>query len=354
MKGKKNIAKISIIIFLCFIFVGCTIKVFEVYSQQFGRIEGMNDNTFYTYITWKEMDQVKYSRQEIRFYSGTNRLQGFIYGSSNNNGLVVISHGLGGTADHYFPMIMYFVDQGWRVFAYNNTGVGGSEGDSVRGLTQSVIDLDAALTYIKNESMFNGLPIMLVGHSWGGFAVCTVLNYNHNISAVVSFAGFNSAQELFAEQGVGMVGGIFYALSPQFWALEKQLFGNAVKLTAVGGINRANIPVMIVQSSDDEVIPAKTTSIYAHRGRITNPYVDIVFFDGENKSGHEYVFGSKGKREYRTLAQASWEAYQAGHQNVTNALMAQWAEEYGFDKTKANELNPDLMERINNLFINSR
>jgi pimeloyl-ACP methyl ester carboxylesterase len=353
---KRNIAIVAIIVSLCLVFIGCTIMALDVYSQQFGRTEGFDENTYYTYITWKDMDQSKYPRQEVKFNSGENKLQGFIYGSSNNNGLVIISHGFGGTADHYFPMIMYFVDQGWRVFAYNNTGVGGSEGDSVRGLTQSAVDLDAALTYIENTVVFSDLPVMLVGHSWGGFAVCTVLNYSHKVNAVVSFAGFNIAQELFEEEGVGIVGGIFYVLTPQFWAIEKHLFGSAANLTAVGGINKSNIPVMIVQSSDDTVIKADTTSIYAHRTKITNPHVDIVLFDGENVTGHEYVYRSKAMEEYRETAQTDFEEYQARNQieKATNADLAKWAEGYGFDKFKANELNPELMERINDLFINAK
>jgi len=37
-------------------------------------------------------------------------------------------------------------------------------------------------------------------------------------------------------------------------------------------------PAMLVQSSDDKVIKAEITSIYAHRNKITNPHVDIAFF----------------------------------------------------------------------------
>jgi pimeloyl-ACP methyl ester carboxylesterase len=351
---KRNIITISAIIVILCIVSSCTIIALEVFSQSFGRVDGFVGGRFYTYITWDDVDQAKYARQEISFNSGGNRLQGFIYGNSNNNGLVIISHGMGGTADHYFPMIMYFVDNGWRVFAYNNTGVAGSEGDSIRGLTQSVIDLDAALTYIKNSNRFNGLPIMLVGHSWGGFAVCAVLNFNHNVNAVVSFAGFNNGRDVFEEQGVAMVGGVFYTLTPQFWAIERQLFGDKTRLTAVDGINKAGIPVMIVQSSDDDVIPANTTSIYAHRNRITNPYVEIVFFDGDDVSGHEFVFASREKREYRRWAQSSWETYQVGINNATNATMAQWAESINFDKALANQLNMELMERINTFFNNAK
>jgi pimeloyl-ACP methyl ester carboxylesterase len=332
-------------------FVGCTIAALEAYSQSFGRVEQKPSTEFTPYITWNDMDKTKYPREEVCFNSSGNALQGFIYGKTNNNGLVVISNGIGGTSDSYFSLIMYFVDNGWRVLAFNNTGVAGSEGDSIRGLTQSVIDLDNALTYIEKTGAFNGLPVMLAGHSLGGYAVCAVLNYNHNVRAVASFAGFNNSGEIFKEQGVSMFGNWFYLLTPQTWAIEKQLFGDTAKLTAVGGINKSGIPVMIVHCSNDEFIPANTTSIYAHRNEISNPHVEIVFREGENATGHEYPFCSIQQKAYFDLAEGSWQTYKAGHKNPSRF---QWAQEYNFDKVKAYELDPDLMERINKMFNNAK
>jgi pimeloyl-ACP methyl ester carboxylesterase len=294
MTKKKYVFLIAIIILVCLIFAGCTVVALELYSQVFGRVEEYNDDA--AYAAWKEKDPIKYSREEVYFNSGGNKLQGFIYGRENTNGLVVISEGLGATADDYLPMIMYFVDKDWRVFAFNNTGVGGSEGESIRGLTQSVIDLDAALTYIEKSGRFNGLSVMLAGHSWGGYGVCAVLHYNYDVKAVVSFAGFNSSSEIFQEQGVSMAGGWYYMLKPQMWAIEKQLFGDTANLSAVDGINKSGIPVMIVHCSNDETIPANTTSIYAHRAKITNPYVEIVYREGENATGH-FPYFSKEQNE---------------------------------------------------------
>jgi pimeloyl-ACP methyl ester carboxylesterase len=351
MNKRNKIIIITLIILLCFVFIGCTIAALEIYSSSFGRVEESPENEFSTYHKWKEIDQLKYAREEVRFNSGENKLQGFIYGKGNNNGLVVISEGLGGTADDYFPMIMYFADKGWRVFAFNNTGVGGSEGESVRGLSQSVIDLDAALTYIENSDKFNNLSVMLAGHSWGGHAVCAVLNYNHRISAVVSFAGYNKGSDMIKEQGVSMLGSFYYLFTPQMWALEKQLFGDIANFTAVGGINKSNIPVMIVQCSNDDVVMPDSSSIYAHRGKITNPNAEIIYRDGENATGHEYIFCSKEQKAYIDWAKESWEAYKAENENATKL---DWANVINFDKDLANELDLELMERINEMFNNAK
>jgi len=348
MTKKRYIFVIGIV--SAILFSGCSVVAHRIYSQQFGRFEELSEREVYTtYLTWKEIDQAKYPREEVRFNSEKNQLKGFIYGESNDKGLVVISHGLGGTADGYFPMIMYFVDNGWRVFAFNNTGVSGSEGKNVRGLPQSIIDLDAALTHVKQSSTLGNLPVMLVGHSWGGNAVCAVLNNEHTVNAVVSFAAYNNGTKMFKEHGVSSAGVFYYLLSPHFWTIERLKFGKTMKLNAVDGINKVGIPVMIVHSSDDKVISAKTTSIYAHRDKITNPNMEIIYFDGEDVSGHEYVFCSNEMRQYRRIANEDLQKYLAENENSS---LSQWAKEYNFDKVKANELNGELMERIN-IFLNN-
>ena len=350
MTKRKRILVIGILS-VCLMIGGCSVVAHKLFSKQFGRVEELSKRQFTTYLAWAEIDQIKYSREEIHFYSGKNKLQGFIYGGANDKGLVIISHGLGGTADGYLSMIMSFVDKGWRVLATNNTGVSGSEGKNMQGLPQSVIDLDATLRYAKESTTLKELPVMLVGHSWGGYAVCAVLNYDHDVKAVVSFAGFNNGSEVFNESGEMVAGLYFYLLYPQFWAIQKLRFGKTMKLTAVDGINKAAIPAMIVHSSNDEVISAKTTSIYAHRGKITNPYAEFIYLDGDDAAGHEYVFCSGEMREYRKIANENLQKYWAENDNPS---LSQWAEIYNFDKYKANELNDELMERINMFFEHAK
>ena len=37
------------------------------------------------------------------------------------------------------------------------------------------------------------------------------------------------------------------------------------------------------------MVPANTTSIYAHREKITNPKVEIIYKDGADATGHEHM-----------------------------------------------------------------
>ena len=118
--------------------------------------------------------------------------------------------------------------------------------------------------------------------------MCAILNYDHRVSAVVSFAGFNKPMEVTKEQAVSEAGGIYYLIAPQIWAMQIQLFGDLLQLTAVDGINRTHIPVMVVLCSNDTLVPVNTISIYAQRDSITNPYVEYLYLEGDKACGHYF------------------------------------------------------------------
>ena len=81
---KKSKKTVIIAVSVCLFIAGCVIVSHfvshNIYSELFGRVEGFSDDQYTPYITWKEMDTIKYSREEVRFNSRGNMLQGFIYG----------------------------------------------------------------------------------------------------------------------------------------------------------------------------------------------------------------------------------------------------------------------------------
>ncbi|MCL2400151.1 MAG: lysophospholipase [Defluviitaleaceae bacterium] len=230
---------------------------------------------------------LEYEHRLTGFYSGQNRLTGYIFGEDNDRGLIVISHGLGGGGLSYLREIMFFVDNGWRVFTFDKTGSHNSEGSGTRGLPQSAIDLNAALNYIASQN--RELPIMLYGHSWGGFAVTAVLNFDHDINAVVSLAGY-AEPLMMLQEGAGLMIGPFAVLvTPYLWAYQRILFGDYAGLCAIEGINSADIPVKIIHGRDDNVVSYNGAGIIAHRERISNPNAVFVSRYYPNRSDHVYL-----------------------------------------------------------------
>ena len=204
MRKSGRLLKIFMIVVggLAAIFVVVSFALINHFMKQyFNRSEQKKSSE---YMRWADYED--FERETVTFPSGDETLTGYIYGKDNTKGLVVVSHGLGSDSEGYIGETKYFVDNGFMVFAYDNTGSGASTGDSCVGLVQSVIDLDNALIYVEQNPVFDGLPICLYGHSWGGFATTAILNYDHDIIAVASLAGYNNSLEEMTYVGKSLIG----------------------------------------------------------------------------------------------------------------------------------------------------
>jgi predicted alpha/beta hydrolase len=340
------------IVFFVLSVAGCQVASLVIYNEQFGRVE--RPQREWNSLSYQDIAET-YPREEVQFPSCGNMLSGYRYGAGNTKGIVVIAHGLGGNSDDYLFFTKHFLDAGWQVFTYDCTGTAESDGVGTLGLYQSAIDLNSALSYIENTDRFAALPICLVGHSWGGYAVAAVLNHDHpRVKAVVSFSGYNDGMEMFTEAGVSSVGSAYYFMYPQLWAIQKELFGDAMNKTAVDGINTSDLPVIVVHGKDDDTVSASKTSIYAHRGEITNPNVEIVYKDGDYGTGHVNVLYSRERQDYVDQCNRALASFLEGKSwssdEELNRLKLQWAEEFGLDKFKLYELDPALMVQVDNMF----
>ncbi len=231
-----------------------------------------------------------YPRRNVSFYSGKNRLQGYIFGEENTKGLVVFAHGINSGHESYMQEIAWLVDHGWRVFAHDATGSCTSEGRGTTGLIQSALDVHAALTYVESDETLKHLPKCLMGHSWGGYAVAAALYFEHDVKACASIAGYSDGIEMMMRFGTATMGKAVGLL--RFFAYIEHLFlfGKYATLTAVDGINRANIPVMLIHGTGDELVKFDITGIVAHRDEITNPNVVIYPMSDAGQDGHMSIF----------------------------------------------------------------
>ena len=78
----------------------------------------------------------------------------------------------GGGHRSYMTEINTIASAGFAVLAYDNTGTMASEGKSLGSFYQAVRDLQAALAFLRKNSEWSRYPVVLAGHSWGGYAVC--------------------------------------------------------------------------------------------------------------------------------------------------------------------------------------
>lgn len=348
MSRKRRIMKRIVIVLLCVfaVFSVCSIiAVTQIFRDIFARTEVPE---YYAYLRYDDVAD-EYDRELISFPSGENMLQGYLYGAENTKGLVVICHGIGGGADSYFPESLYFVEHGYQVFAFDNTGCHRSEGENMVGLCQSVLDLDAALTYLESQPRFDDLPVLLYGHSWGGYAVTAIFNFDHDIAASASVAGFNKQMPVILEWGKDMMGGLVYLEYPYIWVYQQAYFGANANWNAVDGINRTDTPVLIIHGTEDTSVGYDGAGIIAYRDEITNPNVQYKICDQAPQNDHSHLFASLDAIAYEEQLNGELEELKASYDDeIPDDVIADFYDRV--DKQKLSELDAQFMEDVLNFY----
>ncbi|NLO35796.1 MAG: alpha/beta hydrolase [Clostridiaceae bacterium] len=319
-----------------------------IYDSQFLRYD-RHDETVMAGLRYQDLAEA-YPRQLFSFTSGDNKLQGYLYGQDHDRGLVVVAHGIGGGADSYLPQIIWFVDHGWRVLAFDATGSFDSEGRTTRGFPQALLDLDALLTYIGAQEDLSGLPRLLFGHSWGGYAVASILHSDHDIQGVVSVAGTNNANEMVFEQGRRMMGPFIYMQMPYLWLYQRILYGSVASWSADDAIRASDVPVLLIHGTEDEMVQFAGSSIVAAVRQDPPANVHLLIRDQPGRNGHNNLFRSADALAYiDDINQAYRQLYDQHEQNIPYDVRQTFYA--AVDRARAQELDRAIMADIQAFYL---
>lgn len=346
-RNKKKIILISIICIVAVLFlVIMPILTVSVYNDNFGkRFETAE------WMSYSVSDFEGLQVEECTFPSNDGQLlTGYQYSKNNQEikGVVVIAHGFGGGGQNtYMDVADYFSSNGYHVFAYDATGNDKSEGEAVGGLPQGVIDLDYALRYVKQADEYKNLPIMLFGHSWGGYSVGSVLNCQPDVKAAVVVAGFDRSADLCESQGKSMVGYGIKLMMPYISLYERFRFGKYAAYSATDGFASTDAKIMVLASTDDRMVPTE----YGY-DKFYNTYGDnsrVHFIEFEDR-GHDGIYYSDAARLYKRQLNEEYDAYVEANGGENDAeIRAEFMEE-NLDKNKCYEFDYDLMQQILDLY----
>lgn len=253
---KKRIGKISILILVIVLIIAPLSITIGAHHYYFGnRIN--HSNAYFEYLI--SLDD-SFKKDEVCFPSDEGQLLhgAFYYTDTKeqSKGLIVWVHGMGVNHENYLAEIQLLTKEGYVVFSYDNTGVDHSEGDSLKGLSQSVIDLQYASNYLFDLDLYNDIPNILIGHSWGGYAVASVssLDLPREYDGIVSLAGFYRNINVIEDILSAHIGMASKLLIPYLTVYERIIFGNNASLNGIDGLYNTDAKVLLIHSKDDEVV----------------------------------------------------------------------------------------------------
>lgn len=319
-----------------------------VYEENFG-----HRLTSYEPMSWSIDDFDALQRERYTFPSDKGQLlTGYRYYHEGveARGVVVIAHGFGGGGHrHYMNIADYFAANGYVVFAYDATGNDESEGEAVGGLPQGLIDLDYALRFVKAEPDFAGLPIMLWGHSWGGYSVGSVLALHPDVKAAVIVAGFNASIDMLECEGRNIAGDAIDFVLPALAEHEQKRFGDYAGMSILDGLASTDAKIMILHSEDDGMIPVGISYDRYFAAYGDDPRFTFVHFEDR---GHNYPFCNPARQVYVDAFNAASKAYVAEHGEPTEEERAAYYNEH-LDLHQLYPLDMDLMHQMLALYDSS-
>ena len=317
----------------------------SIMSTQFGRGEYPEDRSSkHTAFGWYPAFEAEYPREQVDFQSGSHTLRGYLYGAEHTDKLLVFAHGIGTGHEAYINQLCWFVDQGWCVFAYDATGSGESTGESTVGLVQSALDLNSALEYVESDERLNQMPKVLLGHSWGGFAVGGVLNFDHDIKAAASLSGYAYPLEMLDQGAVNVLGQTGAKLFQPFSHIyHKIVFKKYAKLNAVDGINKANIPFLAMHGESDDFV-LYPLGIISQQDKITADHVEYYTITGEFSHHNDYFHSD----ECNLYVAAQYPDDERTHENLMDVFS--YTHDSDADKALFRAVNEPLLIRIESFY----
>jgi len=154
------------------------------------------------------------------------------------NGITILFfHGNAGNIFTQFTNIVPLVTQGFKVFLFDYSGFGFSEGKATR---ENVLqDAFSAISYMQNRKDVNNGKLVIYGQSLGGHLALVAASRNQDkIDGVVAEGAFSSHREIAAERK---------GFAAKLLVAEKY---NGLK-----AVKEYDGPVMIIHSTNDEVVP---------------------------------------------------------------------------------------------------
>ncbi len=269
------VAALVVVVLLCFVVFGIVVNHYA-----FGRRHDRNK-----YLRYYTAHEYKLDAEPIYVPSGRILLHGYVYSYEKDlhpDKVIVFCHGLGPGHCAYMTEIAYFCYRGYRVVATDYRGCGETPGRNARGFYSGVVATQKTVEFVKKMDKFAGRQVILLGHSWGGYAAICAQAVT-DVDAVVAISAPDSPTRVLANSAGRKIPHSFaYAMIPVWVCINFFLFGPRGSTKCRKAAKEKNTPMLLIQGDLDRTVPMelsaykaisedRATKILAE-GKYHNPY----------------------------------------------------------------------------------
>lgn len=134
-------------------------------------------------------------RTKVSFTAAGVRCAGYLYLPADSGPVpcVVLCHGFSGTMDRLFDYAERFAAEGFAALVFDYRGFGESDGEprQLPDIDGQLIDIRAAVAFVREHERVDPGRVLLWGNSLGGAHVISVAASDPRIAAVVAQIPFN-------------------------------------------------------------------------------------------------------------------------------------------------------------------
>jgi len=226
--------------------------LYGIINKSIGR--RTDKNPMLKYFTAEDYDGLIATPLSFKNKKGTT-LNGFIYHNANtkNNAIMVFFHGFGAGHQAYTTLINDLVNKvGYPILTFDYTGCDLSEGKKIPNTLQALADGHDFLAYIKTLDDYKDRPMILIGHSWGGFVATNLYPMNKD-KKIIKVVALNSVTDF----------PLFYKITTRapfiFIPINNMLnyfkYGQLAFCTTRKCIKDTPVPHLFIHGEKDESIP---------------------------------------------------------------------------------------------------
>ncbi len=196
------------------------------------------------------------------------------------------------------PLARVFCDAGFMVIMFDGTGVGISEGNGIYGLPQHTLDMKSVLDAVEADPELSRLPLLLFGHSWGGYAACTVSCLSaYPIRGILACSTFRKSLSSMIPTIRRRYRAVSSVLIGCVKFLERHTFGSVASVTSSDGLKKLGCPARLYHSRDDSVISVEESFAAMKYELSGQENITFVEMDGRNHNLYLRPENDKGQRE---------------------------------------------------------